>query len=238
MITAKGLQKSYKNKQILNGIDLSVSKGEIVALLGPNGAGKTTCFDIIIGLVKPDTGTVHLDKTDITRLPLYKRAQMGIGYLPQEASIFRGLTVEQNILAVLEIVEPNHKKQIQRLEEVLAKFSITHLRFEKSIKLSGGERRRLEIARTLAMNPSFIFLDEPLAGIDPIAIHGMKDLIHHLKDDGIGVVITDHNVREALDISDRIYILNKGSVVIEGKRKDIIKDKTVRKIYLGDKFQL
>jgi lipopolysaccharide export system ATP-binding protein len=238
MIKVKGIQKTYKGKKILRGIDLSVSKGEIVALLGPNGAGKTTCFYTIIGLVKPDLGTVYLDKLNITHLPLHKRAQMGIGYLPQEPSIFRGLTVEENILAVLEIVEDDHKKQIQKLEELLTKFSITHLRSEKAIKLSGGERRRLEIARALAMNPSFIFLDEPLAGIDPIAVHGMRDLIYKLKNDGIGIVITDHNVREALDISDRIYILDKGSIVIEGKGTDIIKDKTVRRIYLGNNFRL
>jgi lipopolysaccharide export system ATP-binding protein len=238
MIRATGLQKEYKGKKILKGIDLSVAKGEIVALLGPNGAGKTTCFYTIIGLVKPDRGSVYLGKQDITFLPLHKRAQIGIGYLPQEPSIFRGLTVEENILAVLEIVEPNQKKQIQRLEELLAKFAITHLRTEKAIKLSGGERRRLEIARALATDPQFIFLDEPLAGIDPISIHGMKDLIYKLKDDGIGIVITDHNVREALDISDRIYILNKGSIVVEGKGKDIIKNKTVREIYLGNTFKL
>jgi len=238
MIKARGIQKDYKGKRVLKGIDLSVSKGEIVALLGPNGAGKTTCFYTIIGLVKPDMGTVHLDGVDITQLPLYKRAQMGIGYLPQEPSIFRGLTVEENILAVLELVEEDKKKQINKLEDLLAKFSITHLRSEKAIKLSGGERRRLEIARALAMNPSFIFLDEPLAGIDPIAIHGMKDLIYKLKDDGIGIVITDHNVREALDISDRIYILNKGAIVVEGTGKDIIKNKTVREIYLGNTFKL
>jgi len=238
MIKVKGIKKTYKNRHILKGIDLSVAKGEVVALLGPNGAGKTTCFYTIVGLVKPDFGTVHLDKTDITDLPLCKRAQMGIGYLPQEPSIFRGLTVEENILAVLELVEEDPKKQIQKLEDLLAKLSITHLRSEKSVKLSGGERRRLEIARALSMNPQFILLDEPLAGIDPIAVHGMKDLIRKLKDDNIGVIITDHNVREALEISDRIYVLNHGAIVAEGKKKDIIKNKTVRKYYLGDAFKL
>ncbi|NRA73167.1 MAG: LPS export ABC transporter ATP-binding protein [Rickettsiales bacterium] len=238
MIKVQGIHKNYKDKQVLKGINLSVSQGQIVALLGPNGAGKTTCFYTIIGLVKPDSGSVYLGNTEITNLSLCKRAQMGISYLPQEPSIFRGLTVEENILAILEIIEDDHKKQIQLLEDLLAKFSITHLRSEKAIKLSGGERRRLEIARTLAMSPDFIFLDEPLAGIDPIAIQGMKELIHKLKNDGIGIVITDHNVREALDISDRIYVLNQGNIIVEGEKQDILNDKTVRQIYLGESFKL
>lgn len=238
MIRASGIKKSYRGKHILKGIDLSVSKGEIVALLGPNGSGKTTCFYTIVGLVMPDSGSIHMGKMDITSLPICQRAKLGIGYLPQESSIFRGLTVEENILAVLEIVEEDYKKRIQRLEELLAKFSITHLKNEKAIRLSGGERRRLEIARALAMNPKFIFLDEPLAGIDPIAINGMKTLIQHLKDEGIGVVITDHNARETLSIADRIYILDKGHIILEGKVDEIVKSKKARKIYLGDTFDL
>jgi lipopolysaccharide export system ATP-binding protein len=238
MITVKGIEKSYNHKHILRGVDLSISKGEIVALLGPNGSGKTTCFYAIVGLVSPDKGSVYLDKTDITRLPICERAKLGIGYLPQESSIFRGLTVEQNIMIVLELVEKDHKRRTQKLEALLGKFSITHLKNEQAIRLSGGERRRLEIARALAMNPKFIFLDEPLAGIDPIAINGMRLIIQQLKNDGIGVVITDHNARDTISIADRVYILDKGKIVLSGDVQDVVNNKKAREIYLGEHFSM
>jgi lipopolysaccharide export system ATP-binding protein len=238
MITVKGIEKSYNHKHILRGVDLSISKGEIVALLGPNGSGKTTCFYTIVGLIAPDKGSIHLDKTDITCLSVCRRAKLGIGYLPQESSIFRGLTVEQNIMIVLELLEKDHKKRTQKLEALLAKFSITHLKSEKAIRLSGGERRRLEIARALAMCPKFIFLDEPLAGIDPIAIHGMRLIIQQLKEEGIGVVITDHNARDAISIADRVYIIDKGRIVLSGDVHEIVNNKKARQIYLGEHFSM
>jgi lipopolysaccharide export system ATP-binding protein len=238
MITVKGIEKSYNRKHILRGVDLSISRGEIVALLGPNGSGKTTCFYTIVGLSAPDQGTIHLDKADITHLPICKRAKLGIGYLPQESSIFRGLTVEQNIMIVLELVEKDHKKRIQKLEALLAKFSITHLKNEKALRLSGGERRRLEIARALAMNPKFIFLDEPFAGIDPIAIHGMRLIIQQLKEEGIGVVITDHNARDTISIADRVYIIDKGKIILSGDVDEIVNNKKARQIYLGEHFSM
>lgn len=238
MLEIIGIGKKYDKRLVLRKASLKLSKGEIVGLLGPNGAGKTTCFYIVTGLIKPDYGKIVLNGSDITALPMYRRAQLGIGYLPQESSIFRGLTVEENIMAVLELIEPVASEREKQLEELLAEFSITHLRNILSINLSGGERRRLEIARAIAAKPEYILLDEPLAGIDPIAIADIKNLIHHLKDRNIGVLITDHNVRETLDIVDRTYIIYDGEVLIEGSKEEIINHEVVRKVYLGEGFNL
>ncbi len=232
------LGKSYGNKPAVRDISMSINRGEAVGLLGPNGAGKTTSFYMIMGLISPDYGTITLDGDDITHLPVYRRARMGIGYLPQEASIFRGMSVEDNILAVLEISEPLPERRGLILDELLAEFSITHLRRSPAISLSGGERRRVEIARALASNPSFILLDEPLAGIDPVAVADIKELISTLKNRGIGVLITDHNVREALDLIDRAYIIHDGKVLMEGTPEEIVNNKEVRRVYLGEKFSL
>ncbi|MBO4284706.1 MAG: LPS export ABC transporter ATP-binding protein [Alphaproteobacteria bacterium] len=230
--------KKYKNRSVLKNVSLKVKCGEAVGLLGPNGAGKTTCFYCVIGLITPDYGDVHLGGEDITNMPMYKRAQMGIGYLPQEASIFRALSVEDNIKAILEVVEPNESKREAKLEELLSEFSIAHLRKSPAVSLSGGERRRLEIARALASNPDFILLDEPLAGIDPIAVGEIRSLVSQLKNRGLGVLITDHNVRETLDIIDRAYILHGGSVLMEGTPEEIVQSKEVRKVYLGEDFAM
>ncbi|MDE3038787.1 MAG: LPS export ABC transporter ATP-binding protein, partial [Pseudomonadota bacterium] len=221
--------KRYAGRPVVRDVSLRVRRGEAVGLLGPNGAGKTTCFYMITGLVRPDVGEIVLDGEDITKLPMYRRARMGIGYLPQEASIFRGLTVEQNILAVLEISESDPGTRHQMADELLAEFSITHLRLAEGITLSGGERRRVEIARALASRPAFILLDEPLAGIDPIAVDEVRNLVRHLKDRGIGVLITDHNVRETLDIIDRAYIMHEGSVLMEGTPSEIVNNVDVRR---------
>jgi len=230
--------KRYGGRPVVRDVSLQLQRGEAVGLLGPNGAGKTTSFYMITGLVRPDVGEIRLDGEDITRLPMYRRARLGVGYLPQEASIFRGLTVEQNIMSVLEIVEPDISERQHQLDELLAEFSITHLRLATGITLSGGERRRVEIARALASKPSFILLDEPLAGIDPIAVDEVRNLVKHLKDRGIGVLITDHNVRETLDIIDRAYIMHDGSVLMEGTPTDIVSDMNVRRLYLGERFSL
>lgn len=235
-LEVRNLGKSYQSRRAVRDISFFVKSGEIIGLLGPNGAGKTTSFYMVTGLVMPDYGTVFLDDHDITYLPMYRRARLGIGYLPQEPSIFRGLNVEQNLLAVLEISISNKEERLHRLEELLGEFSITHLRYTSSIALSGGERRRLEIARTLATNPKFLLLDEPLAGIDPIATKEIKDLILHLKKHGIGIIITDHNVREALSIIDRAYIIHDGVVFAHGTPKEIIHSKEVKKVYLGESF--
>jgi lipopolysaccharide export system ATP-binding protein len=215
-----------------------VQRGEAVGLLGPNGAGKTTCFYMITGLVAPDFGSIRLDGADITPLPMYRRARLGIGYLPQETSIFRGLTVEQNIRAVLELIESDVARREAVLDELLAEFSISHLRQAPAMALSGGERRRVEIARALASQPHFVLLDEPLAGIDPIAVGDIRDLVRHLKDRGIGVLITDHNVRETLEIVDRAYILHDGHVLMEGPPDAIVASRDVRRVYLGERFSL
>jgi lipopolysaccharide export system ATP-binding protein len=233
-----GLGKSFKRRPVLRAVNISVQRGEVVGLLGPNGAGKTTCFYIITGLISADTGLVTLDGQDITDLPMYRRARRGIGYLPQEASIFRGLTVEQNIRAVLEVVERDPEAREAMLDSLLAEFSITHLRRAPAMALSGGERRRCEIARALATQPHFILLDEPLAGIDPIAVGDIRDLIGHLKHRGIGVLITDHNVRDTLAIVDRGYILHDGQVLMEGEPAQIVADGDVRRVFLGDRFSL
>ncbi|MBO0332538.1 LPS export ABC transporter ATP-binding protein [Sneathiella sp. CAU 1612] len=237
-LRAQNIGKSFKKRPILRGVDITVSRGEAVGLLGPNGAGKTTSFYIISGLLRPDYGTIYLDGRDVTELPMYRRARLGIGYLPQEASIFRGMNVEQNIRSVLELIEPVREKRENQLESLLAEFSISHLRRTPSIALSGGERRRVEIARALAGKPNYIMLDEPLAGIDPIAVGDIRDLVSHLKDRGIGVLITEHNVRETLDIIDRAYILNEGRVIKEGNPSEIVSDEGVRRVYLGDRFNL
>lgn len=232
------LSKRYRKHLVLRGVSISVQRGEVVGLLGPNGAGKTTCFYLITGLLAPDYGTISLDGHDITDLPVYRRARLGVGYLPQEPSIFRGMSVENNIRAVLEVVEPIREKREAMLDELLAEFSITHLRHTPALALSGGERRRVEIARALASRPSIMLLDEPLAGIDPIALSEIRDLVIHLKDHGIGVLITDHNVRDTLDIIDRAYILHDGMILTEGAPSEIVAHEDVRRVYLGEKFRL
>ncbi len=230
--------KSFNKRPVVRSVSLSVRRGEVVGLLGPNGAGKTTCFYMISGLIPADTGSIEVDGHDVTNLPMYRRARMGIGYLPQEASIFRGLTAEQNIRATAELVEPDPARLEAAVEALLAEFGITHVRNTPAIALSGGERRRVEIARALATHPSYVLLDEPLAGIDPIAVGEIRDLVRHLKDRGIGVLITDHNVRDALEIIDRAYILHDGRVLKEGTPADIVSDRDVRRVYLGEKFSL
>lgn len=237
-LSIHSLGKQYKKRPVLRDVSLAVQRGEAVGLLGPNGAGKTTCFYIVTGLIAADYGSIELDGHDITDLPMYRRARLGIGYLPQEASIFRGLTVEENIRAVLELIEKKRDEREQMLESLLAEFSISHLRRTPAIALSGGERRRLEIARALATQPHFILLDEPLAGIDPIAVRDIRELVKHLKDRGIGVLITDHNVRETLDVVDRAYILHDGRVLMEGTPDEIVANSEVRRVYLGDRFSL
>ena len=223
---------------MLRGVNISVQRGEVVGLLGPNGAGKTTCFYIMVGLIRPEYGVVVMDGQDITDLPMYRRARAGIGYLPQEPSIFRGLSVEDNIRSVLEVIESDREVRETMLDDLLGEFSISHLRKTPAIALSGGERRRVEIARALASKPNFILLDEPLAGIDPIAVGDIRDLVSHLKDRGIGVLITDHNVRETLDIVDRAYIIHEGVVLMEGSPDEIVAHEDVRRVYLGDAFSL
>jgi lipopolysaccharide export system ATP-binding protein len=230
------VKKSYKKRMVVRGVSLAVARGESVGLLGPNGAGKTTVFYMITGLVPADEGAISIDGADVTRLPMYRRARLGIGYLPQEASIFRGLTVEQNIMAVLEIVESSAKQRRIKLDSLLDEFRITHLRKSPSIALSGGERRRCEIARALASGPSFMLLDEPFAGIDPIAVGDIQELVRHLTERGIGVLITDHNVRETLSLIDRAYIIYDGQVLTQGKPEEIIANDDVRRVYLGDMF--
>lgn len=237
-LSVKDIKKSFAGRIVVDGVNLSVKRGEAVGLLGPNGAGKTTCFSIITGLIKADSGSVFLDDTDITPLPMYRRARLGIGYLPQETSIFRGLSVENNIRAILELVEPDRDLREERLEMLLDEFSIKHIRRASALSLSGGERRRTEIARALASNPHFMLLDEPLAGIDPIAVAEIRDLIAHLKDKNIGVLLTDHNVRDTLGIVDRAYIINEGLVLKEGSPKEIVADGAVRRVYLGEDFRL
>lgn len=237
-LVAENLGKTYSKRPILLGASFHLQRGEAVGLLGPNGAGKTTCFGITTGLISPDMGRIWLDGHDITHLPMYRRARLGIGYLPQEASIFRGMTVEQNIRAVLELIDPSQEHREQVIDALLDEFAISHLRQSPAVSLSGGERRRVEIARALATSPHFLLLDEPLAGIDPIAMNEIRELILHLKIRGIGVLITDHNVRETLDIVDRAYILHNGQVLMEGTPEEIITHQDVRRVYLGERFSL
>lgn len=238
ILVAKHLGKSYGKKVVIRDVDLKIAQGEVVGLLGPNGAGKTTCFYMIVGLVEVGGGEIFFDSIDITRMPMYQRARLGISYLPQEASIFRGMTVEENIYAVLEIAEGNKVKRKQRLEQLLEEFSITHIRKSSALALSGGERRRVEIARALATNPSFILLDEPFAGVDPIAVNDIRKMVIHLKDRGIGVLITDHNVRETLSIVDRGYIIYDGKVLTSGTKDEIVANEDVRRVYLGEDFRI
>jgi lipopolysaccharide export system ATP-binding protein len=237
-IRAKNLVKIYKNRKVVNEISIDVSQGEIVGLLGPNGAGKTTTFYQVVGLVKPDSGNVFLDDLEITKLPMYKRAQLGIGYLPQEASIFRKMTVEGNIAAVLEITSLSKQEQKDKLEKLLSEFRLTHVRKNKGDVLSGGERRRTEIARALAVDPKFILLDEPFAGIDPIAVEDIQSIVVKLKQKNIGVLITDHNVQETLSITDRAYLLIQGEILRSGTAEELAADEQVRKLYLGRNFEL
>ena len=238
VLQVKKVNKSFKGQRIVEDVSLGVRRGESVGLLGPNGAGKTTCFYIITGLIKPDEGEINLNGDDITNMPMYQRARLGIGYLPQEASIFRGLNVEDNIKVVVERQTKNRKKQKNKIDELLEEFKIGHLRKSAAIALSGGERRRLEIARAIAAEPTFILLDEPFAGIDPIAIADIFDLVRHLTQTGIGVLITDHNVRETLTLTDRAYIMAQGKLLAHGKADEIVKNKEVKRIYLGDEFTL
>lgn len=233
-----GLRKSYKKRPVIADVSLELARGEVVALLGPNGSGKTTCFYSIAGLVTPEAGTVTLEGRDVTLLPMYRRAKLGIGYLPQEVSIFRGLSVEDNIMAILEIAEPKRKRRRERLEELLNEFSIGHLRRAPALSLSGGERRRAEIARCLASDPKYVLLDEPFAGVDPIAVGEIRGLVSDLKKRGIGVLITDHNVRETLEIVDRAYILHDGHVLMSGTTEEVVQDENVRRVYLGNDFKI
>ena len=232
------VSKSYGNKKVIRNITLSINSGEIVGLLGPNGAGKTTTFYSIVGLIKPDNGSIFLDKLDISNLPIYLRGKMGISYLPQEPSIFRGMNVEDNLLSVIEIIENDKAKQEILLNNLLNEFDINHVRKSKSIVLSGGERRRLEIARTVASKPKYLLLDEPLTGIDPVSIEEIKSIIKKLKHKNIGVLITDHNVRETLKIVDKVYIVNEGAIFFEGHPKDAIQNEKIKKFYLGEEFSL
>jgi lipopolysaccharide export system ATP-binding protein len=237
-LSVSRIGKSFRKRPVVRGVSLTLQRGEVVGLLGPNGAGKTTIFYLITGLIPADYGSITLDGHDITQLPMYRRARLGIGYLPQEASIFRGLTAEENIRAAAELVEPDSAHCATLVDSLLAEFSITHVAHTPAISLSGGERRRVEIARALATHPAYILLDEPFAGIDPIAINDIRELVRHLKDRGIGVLITDHNVREALEIIDRAYIIHEGQVLMEGTPADIVGDKDVRRVYLGERFSL
>lgn len=237
-LVIKGLRKSYKKRVIIRDVSMDLRRGEVVALLGPNGSGKTTSFYAIAGLVNPDGGQVKIDGTDVTSLPMYRRARMGIGYLPQEMSIFRGLSVEDNIAAILDVSEKDPHTRRERMEELLGEFSIEHLRRTPAIALSGGERRRVEIARALAANPKYLLLDEPFAGVDPISVDDIRNLVKALKDRGLGVLITDHNVRETLEIVDRAYILHDGKVLMSGTPRDVVENENVRRVYLGENFKI
>lgn len=233
-----GLRKSYRRKTVIRDVSMDLQRGEVVALLGPNGSGKTTCFYAIAGLVTPEGGQVLIDGRDVTLLPMYRRARLGLGYLPQEMSIFRGLSVEDNITAILEIAEPDHTRRREKLEDLLSEFSISHLRRAPAMSLSGGERRRVEIARCLAADPKYVLLDEPFAGVDPISIADIRGMVIDLKSRGIGVLITDHNVRETLEIVDRAYILHDGTILMSGTAEEVIRDENVRRVYLGHSFRI
>ena len=237
-LIVRHLRKSYKKRVVIRDVSLEVRRGEVVALLGPNGSGKTTSFYAIAGLVNPEGGQVLIDGQDVTYLPMYRRARMGIGYLPQEMSIFRGMSVEDNISAILDISQPDRHKRRERLEELLGEFSIEHLRRAPALALSGGERRRVEIARCLAADPKYLLLDEPFAGVDPISVGDIRHLVADLKKRGIGVLITDHNVRETLEIVDRAYILHDGKVLMPGSPDEVVRNENVRRVYLGDSFRI
>ena len=232
------ISKSYRGRNVVKNVSIEVNQGEIVGLLGPNGAGKTTSFYMIVGLVKPDKGSVFLDEIDITKLPMYKRAQLGIGYLPQEVSVFRKLSVEDNIMAILELTKLNKQERLAKLERLLEEFSLTHVRKNLGNRLSGGEKRRTEIARALATDPKFVLLDEPFAGVDPIAVEDIQSIVWELKKRNIGILITDHNVQETLSITDRAYLLFEGSILKSGSAEDLAGDEQVRKVYLGQNFEL
>ncbi len=234
----KNLVKKYKKRTVVNNVSVNVEQGEIVGLLGPNGAGKTTTFYMMVGLIRPNEGRIFLDQKDITKEPMYRRAQMGIGYLAQEASVFRHLTVEDNIKAVLEFTDKNKKQQREKLESLIDEFGLDHVRKSKGITLSGGERRRCEIARSLAVDPKFFLLDEPFAGVDPIAVEDIQEIVSRLKEKNIGILITDHNVHETLSITDRSYLLNEGSIMKAGTSQELAEDEHVRKVYLGANFEL
>jgi lipopolysaccharide export system ATP-binding protein len=232
------IKKSYKGRDVVNGVTIEVNQGEIVGLLGPNGAGKTTSFYMIVGLVKPDSGSVFLDDVDITNYPMYKRSQLGIGYLPQEVSVFRKLSVEDNILSILEMTDLSKIERLEKLEQLLEEFSLTHVRKTLGNRLSGGEKRRTEIARALAINPKFVLLDEPFAGVDPIAVEDIQAIVSDLRKRNIGILITDHNVQETLSITDRAYLLFEGSILKSGKAEELAADEQVRRVYLGQNFEL
>ena len=239
MLSAEGLQKSFKSRQVVRDFGFSIREGEVVGLLGPNGAGKTTCFYMVVGLIEADGGTIKLDKQDITGLPMHARAKLGIGYLPQEASVFRRLSVSDNIMAVLELRDGlSEQQRSAELENLLDELKIAHIAAQKGISLSGGERRRVEIARALAANPRYMLLDEPFAGVDPISVGEIQRIVRHLKERGIGVLITDHNVRETLDIIDRAYIMHDGEVLMQGAPREVVAHEDVRRVYLGEKFSL
>ncbi|MDA7705189.1 LPS export ABC transporter ATP-binding protein [Rickettsiales bacterium] len=236
ILTIKDIAKSYSKKSVIKNISLQIKQGEVVGLLGPNGAGKTTCFYIIVGLIAIDGGNIFLDNIDITNMAMHERSKLGIGYLPQESSIFRKMNVEDNIMSILEINEPNNSKRSEKLEKLLEEFSITHIRKSHALSLSGGERRRVEIARALATNPDFILLDEPFAGVDPIAVKDIMNMVSQLKNRNIGVLITDHNVQETLKIVDKAYIVYDGTILTSGTKDEIINDEEVKRVYLGDNF--
>lgn len=238
VMTATGLKKTYNGRTVVKNVGLEVKQGEVVGLLGPNGAGKTTSFYMIVGLVRADEGQILLGGNDVTLFPLHERAKIGIGYLPQEASIFRELTVEENIMSVLEIRDLSKSERVNILNDLIADFGLDHIRKSKGRELSGGERRRVEIARALALSPKFVLLDEPFAGVDPLAVADIQGIIRHLKDRGIGVLITDHQVRETLGIVDRAYIMNRGELLVSGTPEEIVKDETARKFYLGEEFKM
>jgi lipopolysaccharide export system ATP-binding protein len=237
-LVARNLGKSYRRRPVLRDVSLSLRRGEVTALLGPNGAGKTTCFYTIAGLIPPDSGSVHVDGADVTYLPMYRRAKLGIGYLPQEASVFRGLSVADNIRSILEVTISDEEKRHEMLDELLGEFSISHLARAPAMSLSGGERRRVEIARCLASQPRYVLLDEPFAGVDPLAVADIRKLVRQLKDRGLGVLITDHNVRETLEIVDRAYILHGGSIIMTGTPEEVVRDDNVRQVYLGESFRI
>lgn len=237
-LSVSGLAKSFKRRRVLHDVEMSLERGEVVALLGPNGAGKTTCFYSIAGLIAPDSGSVMIDGRDVTYLPMYRRARMGLGYLPQEASIFRGMSVEQNIRSVVELWETDATRRRERTQQLMDEFSVGHLHNSPAVALSGGERRRVEIARCLASNPSYVLLDEPFAGVDPIAVGDIRTLVAQLKNRDIGVLITDHNVRETLEIVDRTYILYGGEVLMAGTPEEVVQSAEVRRVYLGEEFKI